>query len=182
MGEIALAQDFHSDDGFTGGFHTSQNPNYRFGISVHVGADGVDAGKIDFNPWRGCGGPQSFDAVAGASVGANDSLLLGIFEDVHNAAVAGGPIGLGEAMHEADVEVVGAEFATEAVEIGAGGGGIAGPSFGEDGNSVARDMFEGFGDVRMAPVGIGGVEETEAAVVTVEEKIGKAFDAERGLV
>jgi hypothetical protein len=43
-------------------------------------------------------------------------------------------------------------------------------------------MFERFGDVRMASVGIGGVEETQAVVVAVEQEIGESFDAERGLI
>ena len=103
------------------------------------------------------GGAQSFDAVAGAAVGANDSLLLGFGENVHHAFVTLGPIGFGKAMHKADVEVVGAEFAAEAVEIGAGSGGIAGPGLCEDGDFVALHVLERFGDVRMAAIGIGGV-------------------------
>ena len=43
-------------------------------------------------------------------------------------------------------------------------------------------MLERFGYVRMASVGVGGVEEAEAVVVSVEQEIGESFDAERGLM
>ena len=113
---------------------------------------------------------------------ANDAFLLGFGENVHDAFVALGPVALGKAVHEANVNVIGAELATEAVEIGAGGGGVAGPSFGENGDTVARNVLKRFGNVRVAAVGIGRVEETKAVIVTVEEQVGEAFDAERGLV
>jgi hypothetical protein len=85
-------------------------------------------------------------------------------------------------VHQADVEVVGAEFAAEAVEIGAGAGGIARPSLRQDRDFVALDVLERFGHMRMASVGVGGIEETETVIVSVEEKIGEAFDAQRGLM
>jgi hypothetical protein len=34
----------------------------------------------------------------------------------------------------------------------------------------------------MTSVRVGGVEEAQAVIVSVEEKVGKAFDAERSLV
>jgi hypothetical protein len=43
-------------------------------------------------------------------------------------------------------------------------------------------MFEGFGNVRMAAVRIGGIEEPQAAIVAIEQQIREAFDAERGLM
>jgi hypothetical protein len=43
-------------------------------------------------------------------------------------------------------------------------------------------MLEGFGDVRMAAVGIGSVKKTKAVIVAVEEEFGEAFDTERSLV
>ena len=36
-------------------------------------------------------------------------------------------------------------------------------------------MLQGLGDVRMASVGIGGIEEAEAVVVSVEQEIAQAF-------
>ena len=47
---------------------------------------------------------------------------------------------------------------------------------------VARHVLESLGDVRMASVGVGGVEEAQAVIVSIEQKIGEAFDAERGLM
>ncbi len=182
VAQVALAEDFHADHGFAGGFHFTQDADHGLRVGVHVRADGVDAGEIDFDPGRLSGGAQGFDAVAGTAVGADDSLLLGFREDVHHAFETLGPIGLGEAVHEANVEVVGAEFAAEAVEIGAGGGGIASPSLGEDGDSVARNVLECFGDVRMTSVSVGSVEETETVIVTIEKEIREALKAERSLV
>src|SRR5207244_542841 len=39
-----------------------------------------------------------------------------------------------------------------------------------------------FSDVWMAAVGIGGVEEAQAVVVTVEKQVGETLDAQSGLV
>ena len=85
-------------------------------------------------------------------------------------------------MHQADIDVVGAQFFAKAVEIGAGLGGIARPGLGEDGNLVAAKMLERLGHVRMAAVGIGGVEEAQAVVVAVEQQIGEALHAQGSLV
>src|SRR5437868_6657865 len=43
-------------------------------------------------------------------------------------------------------------------------------------------MLKRLGDVSMASVGVRGVEEAQAVVVSVEWKIGEAFDAKRGLM
>src|SRR5579872_1809075 len=85
-------------------------------------------------------------------------------------------------MHQADVEIVGAELATEAVKIGAHAGRVACPGFCQHGDFVALYVLESFGDVRMASIGVGSVEEAEAMIVSVEQKIGETFDAERGLM
>ena len=101
------------------------------GCGVHVGADGVEADEIDFDP-RGSGGrAQGLDGVAGDTVGADDALLFGFGEDVHDAAVARGPVAFGDAVNENDVDVVGAELAAEAIEVGADSGGVAGVGLGE---------------------------------------------------
>src|SRR4029077_7575728 len=96
--------------------------------------------------------------------------------------VAAGPIALGEAMHEADVDVISAELAAKTLKIGTRGGGVAGPGFGEDGDLVARNVFEGFRDVRVAAIAIGGIEETQTVIVAIEKQFGKALDAESGLM
>jgi hypothetical protein len=43
-------------------------------------------------------------------------------------------------------------------------------------------MLEGFGDVRMAAVAIGGIEEAEAVLVAIQKKLGEALDAESSLM
>src|SRR5215469_4003957 len=43
-------------------------------------------------------------------------------------------------------------------------------------------MLEGLGHVGMAAIGVGGVEKTQAMVVTVQQQVGEAFDSQGGLV
>jgi len=101
-------------------------------------------------------------------MGPDDSPMLGFFEDVHHRAIAGGPIFLGHAVHQENIDVVDAQFAAEAVEIGAHFCGIAGPGFGEDGDFAAIDLLQSFGDMRMAAVGISRVKKTKPLVVAVQ--------------
>src|SRR6266849_3751472 len=131
---------------------------------------------MNFDPQRLRGGAKRFDAVTGAAVRADDALFFGFGQDIHHAAVAIGPVALGEAVHEADVDVIDAEFAAKAIEIGTSGGRVTGPGFGEDGDFVTGDVFEGFGDMGVAAVRISGVEEAQAVVVAIEEQVGEAFD------
>ena len=69
--------------------------------------------EMDFDPGGFGGGTQSFDRVARATVGADDALFLGFGEHVHHAFVAIRPVALGEAVHKADVDVIGAQLAAE---------------------------------------------------------------------
>ena len=43
-------------------------------------------------------------------------------------------------------------------------------------------MLQSFSDVRVASIGVGGIEEAEAVIVSVAQEIGQALDAKRGLV
>src|SRR6267143_387994 len=182
MAQLSLGEDFHSDDAFAGGAHFADDADDSVGRRVHESANGIDTYEIDIDPRRFGGGAESFDAMARAAVSANDALLFGFGENVHDAVVALGPVAFGEAMHEADVEVIGAELAAKTVEIGASGGGVARPGFGEYDDFIALDVLERFGNVRMAAVGIGGIEEAQAVVVSVKEQVRETFDTERGLV
>ena len=84
--------------------------DYRVGVGVHVRADGIEADEIHFDP-GGCGcGVQRLEAVAGDAMGADDALLFGFGEDVHDAAIARGPVAFGDAVDEEDVDVLDAEF------------------------------------------------------------------------
>ncbi len=182
MAKVALAKDFHADDAFSGGAHLEKHCQDRVGIGVHVRANGIDADEIDIDPGRFGGGAERFDAVARAAMSANDALFFGFGENVHDAFVALGPIAFGEAVHEADVDVIGAELAAKTVEIGASGGGVARPRFGEHGDCIARDVLQGFGNVRVTAVRIGGIEEAQTMIIAIEEQVGEAFNAEGSLV
>src|SRR6266849_1486962 len=137
---------------------------------------------MNFDPRRLRGGAKRFDTVTAAAVRADDALFFGFGQDIHHAAVAIGPVALGEAVHEADVDVIDAEFAAKAIEIGTSGGRVTGPGFGEDGDFVTGDVFEGFGDMGVAAVRISGVEEAQAVVVAIEKQVAKTLYAEGGLV
>ena len=113
---------------------------------------------------------------------ADDPFLLGLGENVHDSPVALGPVAFSQAVHEADVDVVGAQFLAKTIEIGAGFGWIAGPGLGQDRDLVARKMFERLGHMGMAAVGVGSVEESQAVIVAVEQEIGQTLHAQRGLV
>ncbi len=104
--EVSLAEDLHADDGFSLRAHLLDDADYGVGVCVHVGADRVEADEIDFDPWRGGSGSECADAVTGDAVGADDSFLLCFGENVHDAAIACGPVGFGDAVDEDDVDVI----------------------------------------------------------------------------
>src|SRR2546430_4952515 len=120
--------------------------------------------------------------MARTAVRANDDFVLGFFENVHDGTIARGPIALGETVHEKDVDVVGTEFAAEAVEVGAHAVGVTRPGFGKHRYLAKVNVLERFGDVRMAAVGIGGIEKEKAVVVASEQQFRQAADTEIGLV
>jgi uncharacterized protein YceH (UPF0502 family) len=113
---------------------------------------------------------------------ANHAFPLGLGEDVHHPAIALGPVGFREAVHQADVEMIGAEFAAEAVKVGFGGAWVPRPRFSQDRDLVAGDMLQSLGYMWMGAVSIGGVEEAQTMIVAVEQEVGKAFHSQRALV
>src|SRR2546422_6431892 len=127
---ISLAEDFHADDAFTGGAHFAHDADDGIWVGIHEGANGVDPNEMDFYPERFRGSAKRFDAVARTTVSADDALFFGFGENIHDAFVALGPIAFAEAVHKADVDVIGAEFAAEAVEIRTSGDGVARPGLG----------------------------------------------------
>src|SRR6202008_3695205 len=105
--------------------------------------------------------------MARTAVRADDTFLFGFGKNVHHWFETCGPVALGEAVHKNDVEMVGAEFFAEAVEIGAHFRRGARPGLGEDSDFAAIDVLESFSYVGMAAVGIGGIEKAQAVVVAV---------------
>src|SRR5258708_23635341 len=106
MAQLSLAEDFHADDGLAGGAHFADDADDSVGSSVHVCANGIDTDEIDIDPGRFGGGAERFDAMARTAVSSNDALLFGFGENVHDAFVALSPIPFGQAMHDADVDVI----------------------------------------------------------------------------
>jgi len=50
VAHVALAEDLHADDAFAGGAHLLDDADDGVGVGVHVGADGVEADEVDFDP------------------------------------------------------------------------------------------------------------------------------------
>src|SRR2546428_12333002 len=167
VAQFSLAEDFHANDALARGAHFAHDADDGIGIGIHESTNGVDSNEVDFDPGRLCGGAKRLDAVARTAMSANDALFFGFGKHIHDALVTLDPIAFGEAVHKAYVDIVSAKFASETVEVGASGGGVARPRFGEHGDSIARDMLERIGNVRMAAVRIGRVKRSE------ERRVGK---------
>ena len=99
---------------------------------------------------------------------ANGPLLFGFGEHVHYALVALGPVAFGQAVHQDDVKVIGPQFFTEPVEIGAHFRWIARPRFRQHCDFVTRNMLERLRNMRMASIRVGRVEEAEPVVIAIE--------------
>ena len=113
----------------------------------------------------------------------DDAFVFGFREGVHDTTVARGPVGLCDAVNEDDVDVVDAEFSAETVEVAGDLGCVAVVGLGHDYNLVARELLQCGGDVGMAAVGVGSVEEAKAILVeAVDEQAGERTHAEAGLV
>src|SRR5260370_37502620 len=119
MAKVALAENLHADDAFAGGAHFAHDADNSSGVRVHIGAEGVDTNEMNLDPGRFCRDAKGFDAVAGAAVRADEASFLGFGKRIHHALVARGPVALGEARHEANIDVIGAKFAAETTDLGA---------------------------------------------------------------
>ena len=98
---------------------------------------------------------------------ADDAFLLGIRKHIHHAAIAFGPVPFREAVHQADVDLISPQLPAKTIEVGAGSGGVARPGLGKNGDLIARDMFQSFGHMGMAAVGVSGVKESQALIVAI---------------
>src|ERR1019366_7810759 len=78
--------------------------------------------------------------------GAHDAAVASLADHVHAGAHAHIPIGGLLGVEQQDIDVVHAEFAAVAVDIGLDGGGGGGVGFGEDDNLIARHGLESFAD------------------------------------
>src|ERR1700720_3249917 len=97
----------------------------------------------------------------------DDPFFLRFRENVHHSLVPLRPVSLGEAVHEANVQVVGPEFLAEAIEIGASLSGIACPSLGKHRDLVTAHVLEPLGHVSMTAVSVRRIKKAQAAVVAV---------------
>ena len=74
----------------------------------------------------------------------NDPLLLRLRKHVHHSAIALRPISFGEAMHQANIEIVRSQFLSEAIQIGSRRRRVARPRFGQHRNPIALYMLQRF--------------------------------------
>ena len=127
--------------------------------AVHMRPNRVDPHQVHLNPGRVRRVAQRPDRVAGAAVGADDALLLGLGERVHRSRIFLRPAVLGQAVHHEYVDVIGVQFFPKAVDVGPHAGGVPRPGLGHDGHLVARDVLQSLGSVRVAAIGIGQIKE-----------------------
>ena len=50
VAQVSLAEDLHADDAFALAPHLLDDADDGVGVGVHVGADGVEADEVDFDP------------------------------------------------------------------------------------------------------------------------------------
>src|SRR5438270_2676166 len=117
-----------------------------------------------------------------AAVGSDDAFFFRLREHVHYAAKARSPVALCQAVHEADVEIVGIQLAAEAVEIGTRRLRIACPGLCHYRDLVPRNMAKRISHVRVTPVGIRSVQEAQAMIVAIQQELGESLNSQRALV
>ena len=125
VAQVALAKDLHPDDAFPGRAHLLDDADDRVGSASMWEPMGLRRTRSTSTQGEAAAARSASMVWQETAMGADDALLLGLREHVHDAAVACGPVGLGDAVDQEDVDVVDAEFLAEAVEIGAHGGGVA---------------------------------------------------------
>jgi hypothetical protein len=126
---------------FAGGLHLAKDANDDVRGGVHGDACGVNAGEIDFDPGFGGSGFEGVERVAGGAFGADDAAFLRFGDDIHGAALFLVPVLIEHAVEQQDVDVVGVEFAAEAVEVSPHFGGGGGVGFRENRDLFARERF-----------------------------------------
>src|SRR3954468_3527960 len=109
---------------------------------------------------------------------ADSALLLGFGEHVHHTFILLSPICFGEAMHEAYIDIVGAEFAAEAIKIFASSFSVPRPGFCKHRHFIPRHVLERFRDMGVTPIGIGSVKKAQPLIVAVQQESREAIDAE----
>jgi len=85
-------------------------------------------------------------------------------------------------MHQANVEIVDSKFTAEAIEISPRSRRIACPSFSQHSDFVAGHVFKRLGDMRMAAISIGRINETQPMIVAIEQQIRESLHPKRGLI
>ena len=181
--QIALAQDLHSNNALALVLHLLENRDDGVGIGIHITANGIQPGEVDFDPRRSGSCAQSLNGMARAAVGANDALLLCFRQYIEDGTESGGPVRLGGAVDEHDIDSVDAQFLTEALEVCAHTGRCAAIGLGEHRDFVARQLLESLRDEWMAAVGVRGIKEAQAVFVeAVQKQIHKAVGAKEGLI
>ena len=110
------------------------------------------------------------------------ALFLRFRKNVHHSTIALRPVALRQAMHKANVQIVGAKlFASQVVRARAVFGSRA-HVFVSTHNLVARNLLQRFSHMRMTPICIRRIEESQAVVISIQKQPGKALEPELRLV
>src|SRR5580698_10404784 len=113
---------------------------------------------------------------------ANDPFFLRLRKHVHHASEALRPIAFSQTMHQADVDVVDAELAPEAVKILPRRLRSARKSLGQHRNLVARHMLQRLDNMRMTPISIRRIKKSQPVIVAIQQEIRQPLHAQRGLI
>ena len=113
---------------------------------------------------------------------ANHAFLLRFGQHIHGRLKTRGPIRFRHAMHQADVKIIRVEFAAKAVQVRAHFRSRARPGFRHHGDFAAIHVLQRVRHMRMAAVGIRGVEKTQSVVVPVLQQARQSLKAQRGLI
>ena len=110
--------------------------------------------------------------MAGDADSFHDTVCFGLCETIHVELAGFAPIAFCHAVHQEDVEIFGVGFLAHTVEGFADRfylirAFVVGPHLAHEGEFLTGQAFDGFSDEGLGTVGVGHVEETDAAFVTV---------------
>src|ERR1039457_6315228 len=95
------------------------------------------------------------------------ALFLSLREHIHPAAVTRRPITFSDAMHKADIDVIGSQLTPEAVQIFSHAFCISRIRLGHHYDLVPRNMLERRRHTRVASVAVRRIKETQAVFVAI---------------
>ncbi len=149
---------------------------------VHDLRKGVEPGEVHLHPRLIHRRGQGLEGVAGAADRPHVPGGPGLAEGVHGGTHLFRPVTVGQAVQQHDVDVVGAQFTAEALDIALDAGGIPGRGLGGDRHPLAGDLAERRPQERVRLIEIRRVPPLHALIQRVAQKAGKSLLAQIALL